>query len=292
MKRRTAEGSPSESAGPQQPNRGAAAHNSPPPTGRAVVVAAMLCVFLAGVALGGWDVPLFLWFNRLPLHTGPALWAHLTLLGDGLVVAVLFLPWVRTYPERVWGGFLAAVLMVVLLQTFKGVFSLPRPPAVLPPEALHVIGPALRRGAFPSGHTASAFLLAGVGALSLPRTGAVLCLGVATLAGVSRMAVGVHWPTDVLGGALLGWGSAWLGLRLGAREPLARGMRWGTRLLEPLLVGAALFLIFFYRSGYPGVRWFQTLLALGVLLLWARTRRSGLSPAPERLSGHRSASVG
>ncbi len=56
---------------------------------------------------------------------------------------------------------------------------------------------------FPSNHTASAFVLAiGTYAISQPLFWIMLCL--AFLTGCSRIAAGLHWPEDVLAGALLG----------------------------------------------------------------------------------------
>ncbi len=69
------------------------------------------------------------------------------------------------------------------------------------PEARYVSMPASR--SLPSGHSASAFAFAtGVGA-EMPRTAAVLRLGAAAVA-YSRVHTGVHYPGDVLAGALLG----------------------------------------------------------------------------------------
>lgn len=62
---------------------------------------------------------------------------------------------------------------------------------------------------FPSGHAAGSF--ASAAALSqvwLP--GRVVFWTLATLISVSRIYVGVHYPLDVLGGALLGLACAWL----------------------------------------------------------------------------------
>jgi undecaprenyl-diphosphatase len=58
---------------------------------------------------------------------------------------------------------------------------------------------------FPSGHTTRAFVAAAFVALSLKdwRWGAPL-LAYASVMGLSRIYVGAHWPSDVLGGAVLG----------------------------------------------------------------------------------------
>jgi undecaprenyl-diphosphatase len=56
---------------------------------------------------------------------------------------------------------------------------------------------------FPSRHVASGLAMAVVGAQEHPRLG-VLMAGVAWLLGLSRVAAGLHYPSDVLAGAVLG----------------------------------------------------------------------------------------
>ncbi|MEG1241176.1 MAG: phosphatase PAP2 family protein [Oscillospiraceae bacterium] len=58
---------------------------------------------------------------------------------------------------------------------------------------------------FPSGHTCAAFAAAGVWMRTLPKTWAKwTALAAAILMGVSRLYVGVHFPTDVLAGLAVG----------------------------------------------------------------------------------------
>ena len=64
---------------------------------------------------------------------------------------------------------------------------------------------------FPSGHTASAFALATSTTLIWPKWYiAVPAYGWAGGVAYSRMHLGLHYPSDVLAGAALGAGSAWL----------------------------------------------------------------------------------
>ena len=227
---------------------------------------ALALLLLVWVDLQGLDEPLFRFFNGLSAYTGPGLWANLTLLGDGLVCAVLLLPWLRKHPERIWGGLVGALLMFLALRGFKGMLSLPRPLAVLPEGTVTVIGPGHRKGAFPSGHTATIFLYLGTWALTERRRwlSAFLLLP-AILVGISRMAVGVHWPSDVLGGAALGWVSAWFGLRVAEGTPWGMG-KGSMNILSVLLLICALVLLLVDHTGYPGVLWLQRSIALACLI--------------------------
>lgn len=64
---------------------------------------------------------------------------------------------------------------------------------------------------FPSGHTSSSFALATSLSLSYPRWYVIVpAYSWAGTVAFSRMDLGVHYPSDVLAGALIGTGSAWL----------------------------------------------------------------------------------
>ena len=60
---------------------------------------------------------------------------------------------------------------------------------------------------FPSGHTAAAFVMATMVSFFFPSY-MVLAYVVATLIGISRVLLGVHFPTDILAGMILGLSSA------------------------------------------------------------------------------------
>ncbi len=210
---------------------------------------------------------LFLWINQQDLCVGDSVWALVTMLGDGWIATILLLPLVGRRPDILWSALLAGMLTTLLVFDLKLAFGVARPPAVLAPENFHLIGPALKATAFPSGHTAIIFAWAGVLALHL-RAGwlKAACLLIAVTVGLSRIMVGVHWPLDVLGGALLGWMSALCAIALARRWP--RGMQAAVqRPIGVLLAVTALYLLVWPVTSYPHTQDLQRVITLLCLIL-------------------------
>jgi undecaprenyl-diphosphatase len=88
----------------------------------------------------------------------------------------------------------------------KPVMPRRRPAADALPRFRTVVNPPTS-SSFPSGHAASAAAFATAVAMEAPLAGAVIAPLAATVA-YSRMHTGVHWTSDVVGGALLGTGIA------------------------------------------------------------------------------------
>ena len=65
---------------------------------------------------------------------------------------------------------------------------------------------------FPSGHTCASFAVATVIFCMLPRRYGVPAVIFASLIAISRLYVGVHYPTDILGGLIVGTGAAFIAI--------------------------------------------------------------------------------
>jgi undecaprenyl-diphosphatase len=135
----------------------------------------------------------------------------------GLVLAVIW--------RRPW--FLVALLAADfaadgLSYALRQAIGRERPPLVYPEPKPLVDVP--HNGAFPSGHASTAFACATVLAWASPPLRVPAFVLAAAIAW-SRVYVGVHWPLDVLGGAVLGVLVATALLMLAANPPRSRRAR-------------------------------------------------------------------
>ncbi|WP_434358908.1 phosphatase PAP2 family protein [Parasalinivibrio latis] len=225
---------------------------------------AWIMVQAAGVvALLKLDQPLFLAINAGASVLPDTFWSMVTLMGDGMIMFAIF-PFVFFRHHRLMVVALCLTVMALLvIHGIKGVTDWARPPAVLPPDAFNLIGKPYTGNSFPSGHAATAMATAMLWRSVLPEKFGNWLLGAAGLVAVSRIAVGIHWPTDVLVGLAIGLVLAW------GAGTLMRNVTWSDRLwvkavLLLMLAGNALSL-FTYRHGYKQVEVLVYLLAIGSL---------------------------
>lgn len=170
----------------------------------------------------GWQTGSFLFINQIT-HTLPdRLWAGLTFLGNGWGIFALAFPLLVLAPRLLSAGIFAGILSGALGQILKAVFDLPRPAGILADGSFYRIGTPLLNHSMPSGHTLTAFAIASALYFSCdkskrPTTSSLF--GIATLVGLSRIAVGAHWLTDVLAGAGIGLWCGLIGANLASRIP-------------------------------------------------------------------------
>jgi undecaprenyl-diphosphatase len=190
------------------------------------------------------DRTLFLALNHGLAVVPDPLLGGLALLGLGLSALLLLSPALVVAARLFGAAVYAAPVGLALTHLPKEALHIARPLAVLNPSQVHVVGVALRgANAWPSGHALTALALATIlilGSERVARTrwrsGTLLAL--ATAVCLARIAVGAHWPSDVLGGAALGVATGWLGLRAADRWPLWRHPA-GQAALAAVILGCA-----------------------------------------------------
>lgn len=175
------------------------------PTFYLSLILLFVVLFIALQLLDG-NQSLFFSINQISHEVLPdSISAHLTELGNGGIVGVLALILVIQAPDSAKRFLFITLLAAIVIAGLKKFFNDPRPAGALPISDFHLIGDVLKKYSFPSGHTTTAFAMAGFILLTyqnLALRSTVLILAV--LAGVARISVGAHWPEDVLAGAALG----------------------------------------------------------------------------------------
>ena len=161
------------------------------------------------------DTQAFIWVNLKQGCHYRKLVRQISRTGDGpLYVAiglVLFL-----FETKFGAAFLTAALFsylfdVSLYLLLKNTIKRDRPQSGK--TGFHAIITPSDKFSFPSGHTAAAFVFATLVFQFYP--GFALAIYIwASLVGLSRVLLGVHYPGDIFAGAVLGTASAWAGIQL------------------------------------------------------------------------------
>ena len=171
----------------------------------------------------------------------------------------------RRKPRLVWAFVFATLLFLIFGHGLKNLLAVARPPAIIPPDRFHLIGPAWKTNSFPSGHSATAFILAGSFFMTVRRFWSrIVLIVLASLVALSRVAVGVHWPLDVAAGALLGWWLVWIGIALAERWRWCAALA-ARKVLGVFLILASAVLLGFHDTGYTLLLSIQRVMA-GILL--------------------------
>lgn len=162
------------------------------------------------------DTWLFHWCQQLhgDLRLAPVI-RFISRLGDGVLYLVIGLALAWLEPIRgmdfLQVGLLAFLFELPLYLLLKNTIRRDRPCHRL--EGFSALIEPSDQFSLPSGHAAAAFLFALVLGAHYPLL-APLAFVLAGLIGLSRVLLGVHYPTDIAAGALLGVGSGLFALRL------------------------------------------------------------------------------
>ncbi|WP_168224684.1 phosphatase PAP2 family protein [Rhodoferax aquaticus] len=209
----------------------------------------VLFLLTAPLWLHWWEPQMYLYINALCLPVAAWVWTGLSIFGNGWGIFGVTAPLLVLAPRAMWAWMCAAPFAAVLARTGKDLLESPRPAAVVDNTQMRIVGETLHNVSMPSGHTLTAFAVAAGLYFSVPRATRaryawlwLLAMG----AGLSRIAVGAHWPGDVAVGAALGILAGLLGHTVWQRVPATWLVpsHWAARLVGVLLALACYHMVF------------------------------------------------
>lgn len=229
----------------------------------AIPAFALTAMLIIGVT--GSNRPLFLFLNHLFYFKPEDIWINITLYGDAGMVMVMMLPLVQKNPEIIVKTFIAAIIASLFIHGFKEFYPVLRPPSIFTPDVMHQLGNQFQHASFPSGHATAPFTLACMIIFMIDNVkvrSAVLFY--ASIIALSRIATGVHWPMDILGGMFFGWFSAYLSMRF---FPVTGNNLIAQRIIVIILLLAVIHLVFLHEYGDVEARFLEVLTPIICLIL-------------------------
>lgn len=122
-------------------------------------------------------------------------------------LAIFLMANTKKYWPMVWQAFAAAVIARFgITEIIRWLWVRPRP---FVENDVNLLIDEINHASFPSGHAAFYFGLATIIFLYNKKLGAVF-LGAAAIISLARVFVGVHWPSDILAGAVIGGLAGWI----------------------------------------------------------------------------------
>jgi len=190
---------------------------------RGAVLLAFLLVPRLAAQESGVDTQVFRWINhgQNPERNGFFEYLDLSSLPTFAAVPIGFLVVgaIAENPSTAFVGSMSAVGQITafgITTALKETFSRPRPFETLP-DVLVKHRWSAHGNSFPSGHASQAFSIATVIALKYERASMTIPLFLwATSVGIGRIYLGLHYPSDVVGGMIVGIASGFVAWSLRA----------------------------------------------------------------------------
>lgn len=151
-----------------------------------------------------WDIKLFNLINdNLKTPFLDKVMPYFTNLGGAMATFCILVVFSFLYIFPLQKTLIALALTQIIVQFLKQHISRIRPYEALP-DVNFDHNFALSDYSFPSGHSATIFCIATMASWGVPWLAPVF-FGIALLVAISRIYLGLHFPSDVMVGSVIGW---------------------------------------------------------------------------------------